>query len=60
MSTQTDPCCIKCRTPYGICATKYGCAHHRAGRLAAEQADRANTFQAELARAEAIAARRRS
>ena len=24
-----SPCCALCRTPSGVCASKYACEHHR-------------------------------
>ena len=26
----SGPCCARCKTPYGVCATQWTCAHHRA------------------------------
>ena len=26
---RADPCCSKCRTPSGVCATGHTCGHHR-------------------------------
>jgi hypothetical protein len=26
---RTDPCCSRCRTPSGVCATGHACDHHR-------------------------------
>ena len=26
----SGPCCARCRTPYGVCATQWTCDHHRA------------------------------
>ena len=26
----SGPCCYRCKTPYGVCATGWTCAHHRA------------------------------
>ena len=26
----SGPCCYRCKTPYGVCATQWTCAHHRA------------------------------
>ena len=26
----SGPCCSRCRTPYGVCATQWTCEHHRA------------------------------
>ena len=26
----SGPCCSRCKTPYGVCATGWTCAHHRA------------------------------
>lgn len=25
----SGPCCARCRTPYGVCATQWTCDHHR-------------------------------
>ena len=25
----SDPCCALCRTPSGVCASKFTCTHHR-------------------------------
>jgi hypothetical protein len=33
-----DKCCFVCRTPSGVCATKYRCDHHVAARSEMERA----------------------
>jgi hypothetical protein len=33
-----DPCCSKCRTPWGVCATQRSCNHHRDAEYQAAQA----------------------
>lgn len=30
MPRPSDPCCSRCRTPFGVCGSKGACAHHRA------------------------------
>lgn len=30
MPRPSDPCCSRCRTPFGVCGSKGACEHHRA------------------------------
>lgn len=33
-----DNCCFLCRSPHGVCLTKYTCEHHVTARLEEERA----------------------
>lgn len=35
----SGPCCAKCKTPFGVCATKWTCDHHRDSARAQAAAD---------------------
>lgn len=34
----SGPCCSKCKTPFGVCATKWACQHHRVHAMKEERA----------------------
>lgn len=56
MRRPSDPCCSRCRTPFGVCATKNACDHHRAAQWDIElwelnQAQDADRFDKQASKA---------
>ena len=58
MTKPLDPCCPRCRTPWGVCATKRTCDHHQDASREETRRDAVATLEADLRRAAAISTER--
>ena len=53
----SGPCCARCRTPYGVCATQWTCDHHRAYAVKEARREREEQHIRDMQRAAELAER---
>lgn len=53
----SGPCCSRCKTPYGVCATQWTCAHHRAHAVKEGRREREEQHIRDMQRAAELAGR---
>lgn len=53
-----DPCCSRCKTPWGVCATKRSCTHHQRAKNNEARREAVEGIEADLRRASTLSNRR--